>query len=198
MQTAQTRIEQTAGIVRTTDEAIADIQRNITVERNLLETVEQQKKDLMAQLNAIKVERASLDSTVTQLQQSKEFSESVVQELDDQHRFVFSLGIANRESDQIKILEAQIEAMKEESTQVDEQINAAKDQCKDFESQIEVGFIHSHPPGYSSSASSRSSKVNSINWSRKQSRDRRTGRTIDPSFCLSTSTVDCLAKFRHQ
>ncbi|UJR27176.1 hypothetical protein I4U23_008472 [Adineta vaga] len=119
MQTCQTKINQTETTIHSIDEAIADVQRNIATERNLFENVEQQKKDLMVQLNALQVERESLGSSVNQLIQSKEFSNG------------------NRELDQIQYLQSQIETMNQESIQVDEQITVTNDQCKDYQNQME-------------------------------------------------------------
>jgi chromosome segregation ATPase len=74
MQTFQTKITQIETNIHAIDETIADIQRNIMTERNLYENIEQQKKDFTTQLNTTQAERESLDSSVYQLNQSKEFS----------------------------------------------------------------------------------------------------------------------------
>ena len=74
MQTCQTKINQLETNIHSFDETIADIQRDIVTERSIFENIEQQKKELLAQLNALQVERESLDSSVNQLIQSKEFS----------------------------------------------------------------------------------------------------------------------------
>lgn len=47
----------------------------------------------------------------------------------------------NREADQIKYLQVQIETMKEENTQVDEQITTLSEQCKEYQNQMEVCFF---------------------------------------------------------
>ncbi len=73
-QTSQTKINQIETNIHTIDESIADIQRNIMTEKNLFENIEQQKKDLIIQLNTTQAERESLDSSLNQLNQSKEFS----------------------------------------------------------------------------------------------------------------------------
>jgi hypothetical protein len=49
--------------------------------------------------------------------------------------------MGNREADQIKFLQVQIENMKQESIQVDEQMPTINDQCKEFRDQMEVCFI---------------------------------------------------------
>jgi chromosome segregation ATPase len=74
MQTCQTKINQIETNIHIIDESIADIQRNIITEKNLFENIEQQKKDLIIQLNNIQIERESLESLLNQLNQSKEFS----------------------------------------------------------------------------------------------------------------------------
>lgn len=120
MQTCQTKIDQTNSIVHSLEESLADIQRNIESERNLLETAESQKKKYHIQSTSLQSERESLDSTLNQIQQSIEFS------------------MNNREVDQIKIIETQIETMKDENTQIDEQINQFNERCKDYQKQMEV------------------------------------------------------------
>ncbi|CAF1464097.1 unnamed protein product [Adineta steineri] len=119
MQTCQTKINQTEINIHTIDESIAEIQRNISTEKNLYENIEQQKKDLTTQLNSILAERESLDSSVNQLIQSKEFS------------------MGNREADQIQYLQTQIENMNQENIQVDEQIITMTDQSKEYQTQME-------------------------------------------------------------
>jgi len=74
IQTCQTKINQIEINIHTIDESIADIQRDIITEKNLFENIEQQKKDLIIQLNTTQAERESFDSSLNQLQQSKEFS----------------------------------------------------------------------------------------------------------------------------
>ncbi|CAF0755063.1 unnamed protein product [Adineta ricciae] len=119
MQTCQTKITQLETNIHSFDETIADIQRNIVTERNIFENIEQQKKELLAQLNALQVERESLDSSVNQLIQSKEFSNG------------------NREQDQIHYLQSQNEAMNEEYIAIDGLMSVANDQCKDLQNQME-------------------------------------------------------------
>ncbi|CAF3513299.1 unnamed protein product [Rotaria sp. Silwood1] len=119
MQTCQTKINQIETNIRTIDESIADIQRNIMTEKNLFDNAEQQIKDLKIQLNTVQTERESLDSSLNQLNQSIEF------------------GMSNRESDQMKYLQTQMETMKQENTQIDKQIITITDQCKDYQNQIE-------------------------------------------------------------
>lgn len=74
IQTCQTKITQTETNIHSIDEMIAELQRNISSERNLFEDIEQQKKDLMIQLNQLQTEREVLDANVNQLIQSKELS----------------------------------------------------------------------------------------------------------------------------
>jgi chromosome segregation ATPase len=74
IQASQTKITQIETNIHTIDESIAEIQRNISTEKNLVENIEQQKKDLTVQLNTTQTERESLDSSLNQLKQSKEFS----------------------------------------------------------------------------------------------------------------------------
>jgi chromosome segregation ATPase len=74
IQTSQTKINQIETNIHIIDESIADIQRNIITEKNLFENLEQEKKDLITQLNNIQVERESLDVSLNELNQSKEFS----------------------------------------------------------------------------------------------------------------------------
>jgi chromosome segregation ATPase len=76
IQTCQTKITQTEINIHSMDETIADIQRNIATEKNLLENIEQQKKDFTMQLNTTQAERQSLESSVYQLNQSKEFGKT--------------------------------------------------------------------------------------------------------------------------
>jgi chromosome segregation ATPase len=76
IQTCQTKINQTEINIHSMDETIADIQRNIATEKNLLENIEQQKKDFTMQLNTTQAERQSLESSVYQLNQSKEFGKT--------------------------------------------------------------------------------------------------------------------------
>jgi chromosome segregation ATPase len=73
MQTCQTKISQTETNIHATDQSISDIQRNIIAEKNLLENIEQQKKDLTIQLSNTQGERESLDSALNELRQSIEF-----------------------------------------------------------------------------------------------------------------------------
>jgi chromosome segregation ATPase len=73
-ETCQTKINQTNANIHTIEESLDDIQRNIITEKNLFENVEQQKKDFIAQFNDVQAERESLDSSLNQLNQSKEFS----------------------------------------------------------------------------------------------------------------------------
>jgi hypothetical protein len=49
--------------------------------------------------------------------------------------------MGNREADQIKIFEAQIESMKGENLRLDEEIKTIADQCKVQHDQIEVRFL---------------------------------------------------------
>ncbi|CAF0815781.1 unnamed protein product [Rotaria sordida] len=119
IQTCQTKINQIETNIHTIDESIADIQRNIMTEKNLFDNAEQQIKDLKVQLNTVQEERESLDSSLNQLNQSIEFS------------------MSNRESDQFKNLQTQTETMKQESTQIDEQIVTITDQCKEYQNQME-------------------------------------------------------------
>ncbi|CAF5039466.1 unnamed protein product, partial [Rotaria socialis] len=60
-------------------------------ERSLFDNAEQQVKDFKMQLNNVQAERESLDSSLNQLNEYIEF------------------GTSNRESDQIKYLQVQIE-----------------------------------------------------------------------------------------
>ncbi|CAF2190332.1 unnamed protein product [Rotaria magnacalcarata] len=119
MQRSQAKISQTETAIHKIDESIAEIQRNIMSERSLFDNAEQQVKDLKMQLNNVQAERESLDSSLNQLNEYIEF------------------GTSNRESDQIKYLQAQIETMKEENTQIDEQIVATTDQSKEHQNQME-------------------------------------------------------------
>ncbi|CAF4343732.1 unnamed protein product [Rotaria sp. Silwood2] len=118
-QTCQTKVNQIETNIHTIDESIADIQRNIMTEKSLYDNAEQQIKDLKKQLNTVQAERESLDSSLNQLTQSIEFS------------------MSNRESDQIKYLQTQLETMKQENTQIDEQIITITDQCKEYQNQME-------------------------------------------------------------
>jgi chromosome segregation ATPase len=74
IETSQTKITQIETNIHTIDESIAEIQRNISTEKNLVENIEQQKKDFIAQLHKTQTERELLDSTLNELNQSKEFS----------------------------------------------------------------------------------------------------------------------------
>ncbi len=49
--------------------------------------------------------------------------------------------MGNREADHIQYLQTQIENMNQESTQIDEDIITTTDQYKEYQNQIEVGFI---------------------------------------------------------
>lgn len=73
VQTCQTKITQIEANIHSTDETIAELQRNISSEKNLFEDVEQQKKDFMTQLNQLQTERETLDANVNQLTETKEF-----------------------------------------------------------------------------------------------------------------------------
>ncbi|CAF3610041.1 unnamed protein product [Rotaria socialis] len=119
MQTSQVKISQIETAIHTIDVSIAEIQRNIMSERSLFDNAEQQAKDFKMQLNNVQAERESLDSSLNQLNEYIEF------------------GTSNRESDQIKYLQVQIETMKEENTQIDEQIVATTDQSKEYQNQME-------------------------------------------------------------
>ena len=77
IQICVSKVEQTNTIIHTMDESLADIQRKIETERNLLESVEQERKDLLLQSSTVQAERESLESSVNQLQQSKEFSKDL-------------------------------------------------------------------------------------------------------------------------
>jgi chromosome segregation ATPase len=74
MQTCLTKVEQTNTIIHTMDESLADIQRNISTERNQFDAVEQERKSLQIRLTSLQTQRDLLDASVNQLQQSKEFS----------------------------------------------------------------------------------------------------------------------------
>ena len=74
IESCETKVNQINTNIHTIDESIADIQRNIITEKNLFENIEQEKKDLIAQFNTVQAERESLDSSLNQLNQSKEFS----------------------------------------------------------------------------------------------------------------------------
>lgn len=74
VQTCQSKITQIESNIHAMDDSIAEMQRNINTERNQLETVEQQKKDTMAQLAKAQTEREAVDSSLNELHQSKELS----------------------------------------------------------------------------------------------------------------------------
>ncbi|CAF1269575.1 unnamed protein product, partial [Rotaria sp. Silwood1] len=119
IQTNQRKINQTNTNIQTIDQSINDIQKRTIQEKNLLENFEQQRKDLHIKLNYSRTERESLDSSLKHLNQSKEF------------------GMGNRESDQMKFFQLQLDNVKQESTHVDEQITTMNQQCKQYQNQME-------------------------------------------------------------
>ena len=54
--------------------------------------------------------------------------------------FIF-IGNGNREADQIKYLQVQIENLTEENTQIDGDITKTTDLCQEYQNQIEVYLI---------------------------------------------------------
>ena len=122
IQTCQTKIHQTNSNIQTIDQKIDDIQKRMIQEKHLLENFEQQKKDLMMKLSRIQMERGSISSSFTQLNQSKEFSQG------------------NRETDQMRFVQLQFENVKQENTRIDEQITTTTQQCKQYQNQMEVSY----------------------------------------------------------
>jgi chromosome segregation ATPase len=74
IQTNQRKVHQTNTNIQTIDQSITDLQKRTIQEKSLLENFEQQRKDLMIKLNNTRMERESLDSSLRNLNQSKEFS----------------------------------------------------------------------------------------------------------------------------
>lgn len=75
MQTCQTKINHTNQTIQQIDQSINDMQKRMIQEKNLMETTEQQKRDLTNQVHRLQMERDSVEASLKQLNQSKEFSE---------------------------------------------------------------------------------------------------------------------------
>ncbi|CAF0882259.1 unnamed protein product [Rotaria sordida] len=119
IQTNQKKVHQTNTNIQIIDQKINDMQKHTIQEKHLLENFEQQRKDLYIKLNYLQTERESINSSLKNLNQSKEFS------------------MANRESDQMKFLQLQLDNVKQESIHVDEQITTMNHQCKQYQNQME-------------------------------------------------------------
>lgn len=76
IQMGQTKINQTNQNVQHMDQSINEMQKRMIQEKNLSENFEQRKRELTSQLSRLQMERDSLDSSLKQLSQSKEFSKS--------------------------------------------------------------------------------------------------------------------------
>ncbi|CAF0939796.1 unnamed protein product [Adineta ricciae] len=119
IQARQTKINQTNTNIQTMDQSIDDIQRRALQDKNLLENVEQQKKETMMKLHRIQTEKESITSSLQHLNQSKEFS------------------TGSRESDQLRFAQLQLDNMKQENVRLDEQIATMNHQCKQYQNQME-------------------------------------------------------------
>ena len=75
MQTCQTKINHTNQTIQQIDQSINDMQKRMIQEKNLMETTEQQKRDLTNQVHRLQMERDSVEASLKQWNQSKEFSE---------------------------------------------------------------------------------------------------------------------------
>ncbi|CAF3072045.1 unnamed protein product, partial [Rotaria sp. Silwood2] len=73
VQTNQRKVNQANTNIQTIDQSINDIQKRTIQEKNLVENLEQQRKDLYIKLNYLRTERESINSSLKHLNQSKEF-----------------------------------------------------------------------------------------------------------------------------
>ena len=64
IQASQTKINQTSTNIQSIDQSIHDIQRRALQDKNLLENVEQQKKETMMKLHRIQTEKESITSSL--------------------------------------------------------------------------------------------------------------------------------------
>lgn len=136
MQACQTRVTQTEGNIHTIEESIAEIQRNINAEKEQLDSTERQKREYLVQLSKTQAERESLDASLNELNQSKEFSKR--ERLVDAFEWFAFLDNGSRELELIKTFQSQIESMTQESAQIDEEISTVTGQRQEFQNQMEV------------------------------------------------------------
>ena len=141
IQASQTKINQTSTNIQSIDQSIHDIQRRALQDKNLLENVEQQKKETMMKLHRIQTEKESITSSLQNLSQSKEFSTRIEKRNVVCTYFDFQRsGTGSRESDQLRFAQLQLGNMKQENDRLDEQIATMNHQCKQYQNQMEVSF----------------------------------------------------------
>ncbi|CAF4201821.1 unnamed protein product, partial [Rotaria sordida] len=78
IQTNQKKVHQTNTNIQIIDQKINDMQKHTIQEKHLLENFEQQRKDLYIKLNHLQTERESINSSLKNLNQSKEFSKRIL------------------------------------------------------------------------------------------------------------------------
>lgn len=135
-QTGQSKLQSTNVNIQTLDQSIADLQQRTAHERNLCQTLEQQRRDLSQRLSQVQAERESINASLKQLDQSKEFSK-ISRRMKRSERNCRQ-GTSQRESDQVRFVQAQMESIKQENNRVDEQISSMSNQCKQYQNQMEV------------------------------------------------------------
>ena len=136
-QTSQSKLQNTNVNIQTLDQSIADLQQRTAHERNLCQGLEQQRRDLSQRLSQVQVERESINASFKQLDQSKEFSK-ISRRMKRSERKFRRPGTSQRDSDQVRFVQAQMESIKQENSRVDEQISSMSHQCKQYQNQMEV------------------------------------------------------------